>query len=135
MLLHFKPSLPTPEEDTVLMSENITPSVRLQRTCVRSLVGLQGFLPGKHPVADVTADVAGRALSFIYQLSNSLSPRAPASNPILKQFIHFSLHISVLNMYAYPLQLGVIRAGGFNFAMDLFFHVSISLLHMYSTKL
>lgn len=60
-------------------------------TCVCPLMSLKRLLSGKHSVADVTADAAGRSLPFAYELPYGVSPWTPSADTILTAGIH--IHI------------------------------------------
>lgn len=52
-------------------------------TSMSSLVGLQGFLSRKDPVADIAAYSAGRVLSFVDQVTDGVCSRPATPYPIL----------------------------------------------------
>lgn len=60
---------------------SLNPKGHLTRVC--PLVSLERLFPGKHTIADVTANAAGRSFPLAYELSDRLSPRASSSDSVL----------------------------------------------------
>lgn len=59
----------------------MTPNGHLTRVC--PLVSLERLFPGKHTIADVTANTAGWRFALAYELSDRLSPRASSPDSVL----------------------------------------------------
>lgn len=63
-------------------------------TCVCPLVSLERLLSGKHSVADVTADAAGRGLPLAYELPDCVRPWPASTDTILPAETHWIITLT-----------------------------------------